>query len=150
MTMLQSQVQNLRENLGKVMVERDSLKKDQEAKNLDIQEKLKTITQVKKIGRRYKTQYEELKVEYDKVKWGLSLKSSNMCLEWRSDLIGFVQLVAAAASAPAQDQEAQQASAQELQGLKESLNQSENRTRELEGHLENLNRVSALPSLKGL
>lgn len=66
------------------------------------------------------------------------------------DLIGFVQLVAAAASAPAQDQEAQQASAQELQGLKESLNQSENRTRELEGHLENLNRVSALPCLKGL
>lgn len=69
--MLQSQVQNLRENLGKVMVERDNLKKDQEAKNLDIQEKLKTITQVKKIGRRYKTQYEELKVEYDKVKRGL-------------------------------------------------------------------------------
>uniref|UniRef100_A0A672QC02 Nucleoprotein TPR n=1 Tax=Sinocyclocheilus grahami TaxID=75366 RepID=A0A672QC02_SINGR len=104
LTMLQSQVQNLRENLGKVMVERDSLKKDQEAKNLDIQEKLKTITQVKKIGRRYKTQYEELKVEYDKVP----------------------------ASAPAQDQEAQQASAQELQAVKESLNQSENRTRELE------------------
>uniref|UniRef100_A0A8C2I966 Nucleoprotein TPR n=1 Tax=Cyprinus carpio TaxID=7962 RepID=A0A8C2I966_CYPCA len=107
LTMLQSQLQNLRENLGKVMVERDSLKKDQEAKNLDIQEKLKTITQVKKIGRHYKTQYEELKVEYDK-------------------------LVATAASAPAQDQEAQQASAQELQALKESLNQSENRTRELE------------------
>ncbi|RXN06352.1 nucleo TPR-like isoform X1 [Labeo rohita] len=116
LTMMQSQVQNLRENLGKVMVERDNLKKDQEAKNLDIQEKLKTITQVKKIGRRYKTQYEELKVEYDK-------------------------LVAAAASAPAQDQEAQQASAQELQALKESLNQSGNRTRELEGHLENLNRT---------
>ncbi|XP_016351814.1 nucleoprotein TPR-like isoform X1 [Sinocyclocheilus anshuiensis] len=116
LTMLQSQVQNLRENLGKVMVERDSLKKDQEAKNLDIQEKLKTITQVKKIGRRYKTQYEELKVEYDK-------------------------LVAAAASAPAQDQEAQQASAQELQAVKESLNQSENRTRELEDHLENLSRT---------
>lgn len=71
LTMLQSQVQNLRENLGKVMVERDNLKKDQEAKNLDIQEKMKTITQVKKIGRRYKTQYEELKVEYDKVKQGL-------------------------------------------------------------------------------
>ncbi|KAL0164820.1 hypothetical protein M9458_040573, partial [Cirrhinus mrigala] len=115
LTMMQSQVQNLRENLAKVMVERDNLKKDQEAKNLDIQEKIKTITQVKKIGRRYKTQYEELKPEYDK-------------------------LVAAAASAPAQDQEAQQASAQELQALKESLNQSENRTRELEGHLENLNR----------
>uniref|UniRef100_A0A8C1SGH8 Nucleoprotein TPR n=1 Tax=Cyprinus carpio TaxID=7962 RepID=A0A8C1SGH8_CYPCA len=114
LTMMQSQLQNLRDNLGKVMGERDNLKKDQEAKNLDIQEKLKTITQVKKIGRRYKTQYEELKVEYDKVRQ---------------------------ASAPAQDQEAQQASAQELQALKESLNQSENRTRELEGHLENLNRT---------
>ncbi|XP_051581046.1 nucleoprotein TPR-like isoform X2 [Myxocyprinus asiaticus] len=116
LTMLQSQVQNLRETLGKVMVERDSLKKDMEAKNLDIQEKIKTITQVKKIGRRYKTQYEELKVEHDK-------------------------MVAAAASAPAQDQEAQQESAQELQGLRESLSQSENRTRELEGQLENLNRT---------
>ncbi|XP_056337512.1 translocated promoter region b, nuclear basket protein isoform X2 [Danio aesculapii] len=116
LTTLQSQVQNLRENLGKVMVERDNLKKDQEAKILDIQEKLKTITQVKKIGRRYKTQYEELKVEYEK-------------------------LVAAAASAPVQEQEAQQASAQELQNLKESLNQSEIRIRELEGQLENLNRT---------
>lgn len=66
--MLQSQVQNLRENLGKVMLERDNLKKEHEAKVLDIQEKVKTITQVKKIGRRYKTQYEELKVEYDKVR----------------------------------------------------------------------------------
>lgn len=47
-------------------VERDGQKKDIEAKTLDIQEKLKTITQVKKIGRRYKTQYDELKVEYDK------------------------------------------------------------------------------------
>lgn len=64
--MLQSQLQNLRENLGKVTVERDGLKKDLEAKALDIQEKLKTITQVKKLGRRYKTQYEELKVEHDR------------------------------------------------------------------------------------
>ncbi|XP_057208864.1 translocated promoter region b, nuclear basket protein isoform X1 [Triplophysa rosa] len=116
LTMLQSQVQNLRENLGKVMLEKDNLKKEHEAKVLDIQEKVKTITQVKKIGRRYKTQYEELKVEYDK-------------------------LVAAAASIPAQDQEAQQASAQELQALRESLSQSGNRSRELEGQLENLNRT---------
>lgn len=68
-TTLQSQVQNLHENLGKVTVERDVLKKELEAKTLDIQEKLKTITQVKKLGRRYKTQYEELKVEHDKVKF---------------------------------------------------------------------------------
>lgn len=66
-TMLQSQVQNLRESLGRVTVERDNLKKELEAKNLDIQEKVKTITQVKKIGRRYKTQFEELKVQHDQV-----------------------------------------------------------------------------------
>lgn len=64
--MLQSQLQNLRDNLGKVTVERDGLKKELEAKTLDIQEKLKTITQVKKLGRRYKTQYEELKVGHEK------------------------------------------------------------------------------------
>lgn len=34
-----------------------------------MQEKNKTITQVKKIGRRYKSQYEELKAQYDKVGW---------------------------------------------------------------------------------
>lgn len=32
-----------------------------------MQEKNKTITQVKKIGRRYKSQYEELKAQHDKV-----------------------------------------------------------------------------------
>uniref|UniRef100_A0A8B9HUX2 Nucleoprotein TPR n=1 Tax=Astyanax mexicanus TaxID=7994 RepID=A0A8B9HUX2_ASTMX len=114
-TTLQSQVQTLRESLGKVTVERDSLKKDIDAKALDLQEKVKTITQVKKIGRRYKTQYEELKVQHD-------------------------QMVAEAASTPAQDQEAQQASAQELQSLRESLSQSETKTRELEAQLETLNR----------
>ena len=67
MTTVQSQLQNLQENLGKVTTERENLKKDAEAKALDIQEKAKTITQVKKIGRRYKTQYEELKVQHDKV-----------------------------------------------------------------------------------
>lgn len=66
-TTAQSQVQNLQESLGKVTTERDNLKKELEAKTLDIQEKLKTITQVKKIGRRYKTQFEELKEQLDKV-----------------------------------------------------------------------------------
>lgn len=47
--------------------ERDGLKNDLETKNRDILEKNKTITQVKKIGRRYKTQYEELKAQHDKV-----------------------------------------------------------------------------------
>uniref|UniRef100_A0A8C8I113 Nucleoprotein TPR n=1 Tax=Oncorhynchus tshawytscha TaxID=74940 RepID=A0A8C8I113_ONCTS len=108
-TSLQSQVQILREGLGKVSSERDALRRDVEAKNLDIQEKFRTITQVRKIGRRYKAQYDELK----------------------------------AASTPAQEQEAQQASAQELQGLRDSLGQSETRTRDLEGQLDNLNKVVA-------
>lgn len=60
-------MQNLQDSLGKVTTERDNLKKELEAKTVDIQEKLKTITQVKKIGRRYKTQYEELKEQHDKV-----------------------------------------------------------------------------------
>uniref|UniRef100_A0A673YMW8 Nucleoprotein TPR n=1 Tax=Salmo trutta TaxID=8032 RepID=A0A673YMW8_SALTR len=111
-TSLQSQVQMLREGLGKVTSDRDALKRSVEAKNLDMQEKFRTITQVKKIGRRYKTQYEELKVEHDK-----------------------------AASTPAQEQEAQQASAQELQGLRDSLGQAETRTKDLEGQLDNLNKV---------
>uniref|UniRef100_A0A4W5PJ12 Nucleoprotein TPR n=1 Tax=Hucho hucho TaxID=62062 RepID=A0A4W5PJ12_9TELE len=115
-TSLQSQVQMLREGLGKVSSERDALKRSVEAMNVDIQEKFRTITQVKKIGRRYKTQYEELKVEHDK-----------MVLE--------------AASTPAQEQEAQQASAQELQGLRDSLGQAETRTKDLEGQLDNLNKV---------
>ncbi|KAK3516704.1 hypothetical protein QTP70_022497 [Hemibagrus guttatus] len=119
-TMLQSQVQNLRDNLGKVTGERESLKRVLDVKTLDIQEKLKTITQVKKLGRRYKTQYEELKIEHDKAS---------------------VFMVAAAASAPVQDQEAQQASAQELQSLRDSLSQSETKTRELEGQLETLNKT---------
>uniref|UniRef100_A0A4W5RWH9 Nucleoprotein TPR n=1 Tax=Hucho hucho TaxID=62062 RepID=A0A4W5RWH9_9TELE len=68
-TTVQSQAQNLKETLGKVTTERDATKKELDAKNLDIQEKSKTITQVKKIGRRYKTQYEELKVQHDKVWW---------------------------------------------------------------------------------
>ncbi|KAI1891474.1 hypothetical protein AGOR_G00144190 [Albula goreensis] len=116
-TTIQSQVHNLRENLGKVTAERDNLKKEMEAKVLDIQEKVKTITQVKKIGRRYKTQYEELKVQHDK-------------------------MVAEAAAKPAQEQEAQQASVQEIQALKDSLSQTEARTRELEAQLESVQKTA--------
>uniref|UniRef100_A0A8C9T2R4 Nucleoprotein TPR n=1 Tax=Scleropages formosus TaxID=113540 RepID=A0A8C9T2R4_SCLFO len=112
----QSQVKNLQENLGKVTAERDNLKKELEAKVLDIQEKLKTITQVKKIGRRYKTQYEELKVQYDKI-------------------------VAEAASKSAQDQEVQQIPAQEMQALKNTLSAAENKTKELETQVENLQKT---------
>uniref|UniRef100_A0A8C2HDE7 Nucleoprotein TPR n=1 Tax=Cyprinus carpio TaxID=7962 RepID=A0A8C2HDE7_CYPCA len=110
-TTAQSQVQNLQESLGKVTTERDNLKKELEAKTVDIQEKLKTITQVKKIGRRYKTQYEELKEQHDK-------------------------MVAEAASKPAQEHEDRQASVQEIQNLKSSLSQTQNRTSELETQLD--------------
>ncbi|KAK7945458.1 hypothetical protein WMY93_001186 [Mugilogobius chulae] len=63
----QSQLTALKNTLGQVTSERDTAKKELEAKNNDIVEKNKTITQVKKIGRRYKTQYEELKAQHDKL-----------------------------------------------------------------------------------
>ncbi|XP_041658581.1 nucleoprotein TPR-like isoform X2 [Cheilinus undulatus] len=63
----QSQLQAFRDSVARLTSERDSLKKDLETKNSDILEKNKTITQVKKIGRRYKTQYEELKAQHDKL-----------------------------------------------------------------------------------
>uniref|UniRef100_A0A4W4GSX2 Nucleoprotein TPR n=1 Tax=Electrophorus electricus TaxID=8005 RepID=A0A4W4GSX2_ELEEL len=69
----QNQGQNLKDSMGKLTAERDVLKKELEAKALDIQEKLKTIVQVKKIGRRYKAQYEELKAEQEKIE---SLRNS--------------------------------------------------------------------------
>lgn len=63
----QSQLQNLRDSVTQLTAERDTLKKDLETKSNDNVEKSKTITQVKKIGRRYKSQYEELKIQHDKV-----------------------------------------------------------------------------------
>uniref|UniRef100_A0A8C9ZWD0 Nucleoprotein TPR n=1 Tax=Sander lucioperca TaxID=283035 RepID=A0A8C9ZWD0_SANLU len=115
-TSLQSQIQNLRDNVSKITDERNNLRREVETKNQELQEKWRTITQVKKIGRRYKTQYDELKVEHDK-------------------------LVAEAAAGPSQEEEARQASVQELQSLRDSLNQAEAKTRELEGQLENINKV---------
>ncbi|XP_034557497.1 translocated promoter region b, nuclear basket protein isoform X3 [Notolabrus celidotus] len=102
MTPLQGQLNNLR---NEVM-----------SKNQDIAEKLRTITQVKKIGRRYKTQYDELKLEHDK-------------------------MVAEAAAGPSQEEEARQASVQELQSLRDSLSQADVKIKELEGQLENINKV---------
>ncbi|XP_058890821.1 nucleoprotein TPR-like isoform X3 [Acipenser ruthenus] len=114
----QSQVSSLRENLGKVSTEKETLQKDLEAKALDIQEKAKTITQVKKIGRRYKTQYEELKAQHDK-------------------------LVTEAAAKPVIEQEAQQASAQEIQDLKNTLGQAETKVKELQGEVESLQKLAS-------
>ncbi|XP_060934177.1 translocated promoter region b, nuclear basket protein [Limanda limanda] len=115
-TTLQGQIQNLRDTMGKITDERNSLKMDVDTKNQEILEKNRTITQVKKIGRRYKTQYDELKVDHDK-------------------------MVAEAAAGPSQEEEARQASVQELQSLRDSLNQAEAKTKELEGQLENINKV---------
>lgn len=67
LTTSQNLVQSLRDEVTKVRTEKDTLQKELDAKVADIQEKVKTITQVKKIGRRYKTQYEELKAQHDKV-----------------------------------------------------------------------------------
>ncbi|XP_054888551.1 nucleoprotein TPR [Poeciliopsis prolifica] len=62
----QAQLQGLKDSVVRLTSEKDSLKKDLETKNNEILEKNRTITQVKKIGRRYKTQYEELKAQNDK------------------------------------------------------------------------------------
>lgn len=53
----------------------------------------------------------------------------------------FIQMVAETASGPAQAEEARQASVQELQSLRDSLNQAEAKTRDQEAQLENLNKV---------
>lgn len=70
-TTLQGQIQNMRDTMNKTNDERNNLKKELETKNQEIQEKARTITQVKKIGRRYKTQYDELKVQHEKVSFFL-------------------------------------------------------------------------------
>lgn len=53
--------------MSKITDERNALQKDAETKNQELQEKMRTIAQIKKIGRRYRTQYDELKVAHDKV-----------------------------------------------------------------------------------
>lgn len=62
----QNLIQSLKEDLSKVRTEKENIQKDLDDKIIDIQEKVKTITQVKKIGRRYKTQFEELKAQQNK------------------------------------------------------------------------------------
>ena len=57
-------------------------------------------------------------------------------------------MVAEAAAGPSQEEEARQASVQELQSLRDSLSQAEARTKELEGQLENLNKVILLHCIK--
>ncbi|XP_072338226.1 nucleoprotein TPR-like isoform X2 [Scyliorhinus torazame] len=109
----QRDVQTLKVELTRVTVDRDKLKQEVLARVSDIQEKNKTITQVKKIGRRYKTQYEELKAQYDKV-------------------------VAETSSQHTAEQQAEQSSAQVTQELQETLAQSESRAKALESQAEAL------------
>ena len=65
---LQSQLQGFRENLATVVEERNGLRRDLAQKHQELEVRMSTINQVKKIGRRYKTQYEDLKAEHDKVR----------------------------------------------------------------------------------
>ncbi|XP_019730825.1 translocated promoter region b, nuclear basket protein isoform X4 [Hippocampus comes] len=116
-TSQQSQIQNLLDNLSKITDERNLLKEEVVAKRLEIQEKVETISQVKKLGRRYKTQYDDLKVQHDKI--------------------------VAEAAGPSKEEEARQASIQELQGLRDSLSQADTKITDLEGQLENINKVVA-------
>uniref|UniRef100_A0A452V9K1 Nucleoprotein TPR n=1 Tax=Ursus maritimus TaxID=29073 RepID=A0A452V9K1_URSMA len=108
----QNLIQSLKEDLNKVRTEKETIQKDLDAKIIDIQEKVKTITQVKKIGRRYKTQYEELKAQQDKT----SAQSSG-------------------------DHQEQHVSVQEMQELKETLNQAETKAKSLESQIENLQKT---------
>ena len=62
-------------------------------------------------------------------------------------MVYVLQMVAEAAAGPSQEEEARQASVQELQSLKDSLSQAETRTKELEGQLENINKVRHHKSL---
>uniref|UniRef100_A0A803TS71 Nucleoprotein TPR n=1 Tax=Anolis carolinensis TaxID=28377 RepID=A0A803TS71_ANOCA len=112
----QNLVQTLREDVAKSKAEKEALQKELEIKVADIQEKVKTITQVKKIGRRYKTQYEELKAQHDKV-------------------------IAEASTQSRAEQEEQQASDKEVQEVKHALTQAEARIKALEGQIENLQKT---------
>ncbi|XP_061739540.1 translocated promoter region b, nuclear basket protein [Nerophis ophidion] len=116
-TSQQSQIQNLLDGLNKLTDERNLLKEEITKKTVEIQEKIKNCTQVRKIARRYRTQYEELKVQHDRV--------------------------VAEAAGPSKEEETRQASVQELQGLRDSLSQADTRIKDLEGQLENINRVVA-------
>uniref|UniRef100_A0A665W843 Translocated promoter region a, nuclear basket protein n=1 Tax=Echeneis naucrates TaxID=173247 RepID=A0A665W843_ECHNA len=62
----QLQLQAFKDSVALLTSATDKLNNEVETKSKEILENRKTITQVKKIGRRYKTQYEELKAQHDK------------------------------------------------------------------------------------
>uniref|UniRef100_A0A669DHI5 Nucleoprotein TPR n=1 Tax=Oreochromis niloticus TaxID=8128 RepID=A0A669DHI5_ORENI len=119
----QSQLHGLRESVARLTSERDSLKKDLEAKNNDIVEKNKTITQVKKIGRRYKTQYEELKAQHDKVTTAMGI---SVCL---------FQLVSETATKAGSEVAPNQEVQQELKKAQEQLSKTQEELSALKGEL---------------
>lgn len=132
----QNQLQGFRDSLARLTSERDKLKKDMESNNSEMQEKNKTITQVKKIGRRYKSQYEELKVQHDKVGFAAveitsrcSRPSDEGLITWDRTVCVLFQLVeekaakAGSEAAPSQDVQQELTKAQEeLNKTKEELN----------------------------
>uniref|UniRef100_A0A665W8A3 Nucleoprotein TPR n=1 Tax=Echeneis naucrates TaxID=173247 RepID=A0A665W8A3_ECHNA len=63
----QLQLQAFKDSVALLTSATDKLNNEVETKSKEILENRKTITQVKKIGRRYKTQYEELKAQHDKL-----------------------------------------------------------------------------------
>lgn len=83
----QSQLQALRDSVARLTSERDTVKKDLETKTNELLEKNKTITQVKKIGQRYKTNYEELKAQHDKVGLGGGLCICGQLAFWPTDWV---------------------------------------------------------------
>ncbi|XP_053106846.1 nucleoprotein TPR isoform X4 [Hemicordylus capensis] len=116
LTTSQNLVQTLREDLTKIKAEKEGLQKELDVKVADIQDKVRTITQVKKIGRRYKTQYEELKAQHDKV-------------------------VAEASTRSSVEEQEQRASDKDVQEAKEALSQAEAKIKTLEGQIENLQKT---------
>uniref|UniRef100_A0A8D2J779 Nucleoprotein TPR n=1 Tax=Varanus komodoensis TaxID=61221 RepID=A0A8D2J779_VARKO len=116
LTTSQNLIQTLREDLTKTKTEKEALQKELEMKVADIQDKVRTITQVKKIGRRYKTQYEELKAQHDKV-------------------------LAETSTQPFLEEQESHASDKEVQEAKEALSQAEMKLKALEGQMENLQKT---------
>ncbi|XP_077133726.1 nucleoprotein TPR isoform X3 [Ranitomeya variabilis] len=112
----QSQCQSAKEDAVKFKNEKENLQKELNTKVTDIQEKIKHVNQVKKIGRRYKTQYEELKALHD-------------------------QLVAETSAAKANQLE-ERAALKELQELRDYRAQAEVKLSALESKLETMQKTT--------
>ncbi|XP_007565176.1 nucleoprotein TPR isoform X1 [Poecilia formosa] len=136
----QAQLQGLKDSVVRLTSEKDSLKKDLETKNNEILEKNRTITQVKKIGRRYKTQYEELKAQNDKTAGETSGKDD---LKKTQDEIQTLKEEAQKRQAEAQKfqqdleaaQKEHQQSKEKLQELQTQLTQSQNELTQAQSQL---------------